>query len=169
MNYNILKFVDWINKEEINWSIISLNPNAISILEKNIDQDEINWKWLSKNPTAISLLEQNPEKIYWINLSSNPKAIHLLEQNPDKINWINLSKNPNAISLLEKNVNKIILSPSNNDLNIWVNCLFKNPNIFEPDYQAMSKERMKIIYQELMERAWHPSRVIKWIESDVDM
>jgi hypothetical protein len=32
----------------------------------------------------------------------------------------------------------------------------------------MSKERMKIIYQELMERACHPSRVIKWIEAGVD-
>jgi hypothetical protein len=32
----------------------------------------------------------------------------------------------------------------------------------------MSKERTKIIYQELMERAWHPSRVLKWIEDNFE-
>jgi hypothetical protein len=30
----------------------------------------------------------------------------------------------------------------------------------------MSKERMKIIYQELMEKALHPSRVLKWINEE---
>jgi hypothetical protein len=30
----------------------------------------------------------------------------------------------------------------------------------------MSKERMKIIYQELMEKALHPSRVLQWINEE---
>jgi hypothetical protein len=34
--------------------MLSQNPNAIHILEKNIDQ--INWFWLSENPNAIHLL-----------------------------------------------------------------------------------------------------------------
>jgi hypothetical protein len=46
--------------------------------------------------------------------------------------------------------------------------LSQNPSIFEPDYLAMSIDRTRIIYQELMEQAWHPSRIIKWIESDFD-
>jgi hypothetical protein len=41
--------------------------------------------------------------------------------------------------------------------------LSKNPSIFQPDYQEMSKDRTKIIYQELMQRALHPSRVLQWI------
>jgi hypothetical protein len=40
------------------------------------------------------------------------------------------------------------------------------PGIFEPDYQEMSKDRTKIIYQELMTRALHPSRVLQWIHEE---
>jgi hypothetical protein len=39
-----------------------------------------------------------------------------------------------------------------------------NPSIFESDYQEMSKDRTKIIYQELMECAWQPSRVMQCVE-----
>ena len=77
----------------------------IHLSEKN--QSQINWRLLSENPNAIHLLEQNPDKINWDCLSENPKAIHLLEQNPDKINWFSLVKNPNAIHSLEQNQNKI--------------------------------------------------------------
>ena len=72
--------------------LLSINPNAISLLEQN--PDKINWIFLSKNPNAISLLEQNPDKIYWNRLSENISAIHLLEKNQDKINWNFISINP---------------------------------------------------------------------------
>jgi hypothetical protein len=49
---------------------------------------------LSLNPNAIHLLEQNQDKIWWEMFSLNPNAIHLLEQNQDKINWERLSRNP---------------------------------------------------------------------------
>ena len=39
------------------------NPNAIPILEKNIDK--INWLYLSSNPNAISLIEQNLTKLLY--------------------------------------------------------------------------------------------------------
>jgi hypothetical protein len=39
----------------------------------------IDWNWLSRNPNAIHLLEQNIDKINWFWLSENPNAIHLLE------------------------------------------------------------------------------------------
>jgi hypothetical protein len=48
---------------------------------------------LSINPNAIHLLEQNSDIINWDYLSANPNAIHLLEQNQDKINWMLLSSN----------------------------------------------------------------------------
>jgi hypothetical protein len=49
---------------------------------------------LSGNPNAIHLLEKNLEKIDWFRLSGNPNAIHLLEQNREKIDWVSLSENP---------------------------------------------------------------------------
>ena len=48
---------------------------------------------LSLNPSAIHLLEKNPDKINWFYLSRNPSAIPLLEQNPEKINWDYFSLN----------------------------------------------------------------------------
>jgi hypothetical protein len=47
-----------------------------------IDFNKLNPKLLSMNPNAIHLLDQNPEKIDWEYLSRNPNpnAIHLFEQ-----------------------------------------------------------------------------------------
>ena len=89
----------------INWSELSWNVNAISILEKN--QDKIHWDHLSSNVNAIYLLEKNLDKIDWDRLSGNVNAINLLEKNQDKIDWRILSGNVNAISILDKNQDKI--------------------------------------------------------------
>ena len=91
------KLRSWINKNNLNFSNLSLNPNAIDLLEKN--QDNLNWFNLSENPNAIDLLEQNLDKINWSMLSLNPNAIRLLEQNQDKINWELLSTNPNIFEI----------------------------------------------------------------------
>jgi hypothetical protein len=49
---------------------------------------------LSSNPSALTLLEKNQDKIDWAQLSFNPSAIALLENNQDKISWTQLSQNP---------------------------------------------------------------------------
>jgi hypothetical protein len=77
---------------------LPMNPNAIHILEQNLDK--VHWDWLSANPNAIHILEQNLDKVDWELLSENPNAIHILEQNLDKVHWDWLSTNPNAIHLL---------------------------------------------------------------------
>ena len=51
----------------------------------------IDWDALSLNKNAIHLLEANPDKINWMNLSENKNAIELLKDNRDKINWYNPS------------------------------------------------------------------------------
>src|SRR5438067_72512 len=89
---------DYIVNQHINWWELSTNPNAIHLLEKNLDK--IDWYYLSSNPNAIHLLEKNLNKIDWDGLSRNPNAIHLLEKNLDKIHWSYLSLNPNAIHLI---------------------------------------------------------------------
>ena len=53
------------------------------------------WSNLSRNPNAISLLEQNLDKIDWWSLSENPNAKSILECNLDKIDWEQLSMNAN--------------------------------------------------------------------------
>jgi hypothetical protein len=46
--------------------------------------------------------------------------------------------------------------------------LSENPSIFELDYEFLRK-RMDIIREELMMKAWHPTRIMKWVESGFDM
>ena len=101
----IYNFWDWIDEKKLCWHLLSRNPGAIHLLEKN--PAKINWHLLSRNPSAIHLLEKNQDKIDWYMLSTNPAAIHLLEKNPDKIDWEWLSTNHAAIHLLEKKQAKI--------------------------------------------------------------
>jgi hypothetical protein len=48
---------------------------------------------LSFNPNAIHILEQNLDKVDWYCLSRNPNAIHILEHNLDKIDWSDIWEN----------------------------------------------------------------------------
>ena len=77
--------------------MLSLNKNAIALLDANFDK--IHWYELSTNPNAISLLEANPYKINWSALCKNPNAISLLKANQDKIDWnVIVSKNPSIFA-----------------------------------------------------------------------
>ena len=104
-----LKLRDWIDPSRLEWFELSMNPNAIQLLEKNLDN--IDWYGLSMNPNAVHILEQNPDKIVWSALCMNPNAIHLIEKNMDKIVddycWMHLSQNPNAYHILKANFLKI--------------------------------------------------------------
>ena len=167
---------------KINWDMLSLNPGAINLLTQNPKQ--INWTLFSRNPNpiAIKMLEENQEKIDWAYLSSNPNAMHLLEKNLDKIDWDYLSSNthPNAIKMLEKNINRIdwnqlsknpeaihILEKNKSCINLYF--LSRNPAIFEYNYQQMSIERTRIIFEELMKKALHPSRIQKMLDMGMDI
>ena len=59
-----------------------------SIIIKKLNKRSYNY--LSENPNAIQLLEANLDKIYWAMLSINPAAIHILEDNLDKIKYLDL-------------------------------------------------------------------------------
>ena len=53
INQKMYKLRDWINIDNLDWSYLSLNPNAIHLLEKN--QDKIDWKLISKNPNIFEI------------------------------------------------------------------------------------------------------------------
>jgi len=129
--------LNWIDKNNLDWTQLSANPNAIDLLKIRIEyeksltpeeynkleeRDKINWWELSANPNAIELLKENQNKIDWEMLSLNSNAIDLLkerieyensltdeefDQLQNKINWTWLSENPNAIELLINNQDKI--------------------------------------------------------------
>ena len=70
---------------------------------------EVNWKWLSLNPNAIHLLEKNLDKVDWDLLSSNENAIHILKKNIDKVDWEWLSRNPSIFKDNKKKLRDILI------------------------------------------------------------
>ena len=50
--YEIYKLLDWIDIDKINWHLLSENPNAIHLLEKN--KEFINWNRISTNPSIFT-------------------------------------------------------------------------------------------------------------------
>jgi uncharacterized cysteine cluster protein YcgN (CxxCxxCC family) len=182
------------NLDKVNWSYLSENLKATHILEKNLDKvNTYSWLFLSKNPNAIHILEKNLDKVNWSTISSNPNAIHIIEKNLDKIDWRHLCKNKNAIHIIEKNLDKIypysngseetltcLLSNINaihlikdiisyskiSNVKLSYNfylSLARNEQIFEVDLRRV-KERMDLIREKLMEKVFHPTRVIRMYE-----
>ena len=82
------------------------------------------WYMLSSNPNAIHLLEQNLDKVDWRTLPSNPNAIPILEQHLDKVDWRALSnkKNKHLLSLIENNYN--LLTMDNKIMLLIYPCIF---------------------------------------------
>ncbi len=119
-----LKLRDWIPLERLNWNELSMNPNAIHLLENNVEY--IDWKYLSMNPNAIPLLEANPDKINWYWLSLNPNAMHLLENNIECINWSALSDNPAIFTYDYELIRK-----TNFEKNLCVSQWFSHPRFVE--------------------------------------
>ena len=141
------ELLHWVDINKLNWENLSRNPNAIHILEKNLDK--VDWFWLSGNSNAISIIENNLNKVHWDWLSKIPNAIHILAKNLDKVNWTSLSENPNAIQILEQNLENIN----------WYS-LSVNPNIFKPvyDYNAI-KLHFHELHKELATLFYHPLRM----------
>ena len=121
---------------------LSANPNAISLLEQNMDN--IDWEFLSKNPNAIPLLEKNIDNIDWYELSSNPNAINILEKNIDNIKWIFLSENINAIHLFTT-LDYIIMKESMKDFYKEL-CSY----VFHPDRLSQLAKKYNMSFSDLL-------------------
>ena len=87
------------NQKLIDWPSLCMNknPRAIKIIEKNLHKlDSKCWSLLSINQNAIHILENNVEKVNWDALLYNQNAGHLLDQrqNIETIDWETFSANP---------------------------------------------------------------------------
>ncbi len=77
------KLLDWIDKSNFDWNNLSQNPNAMYLVEKNLDKINLVYMYGNKSEWAVNLLSQNHTKIRWDWLSANPFAIGLLKKNID--------------------------------------------------------------------------------------
>jgi hypothetical protein len=188
LNPNVLEIVDYdkLTIRGINWFHMSKQPVIFSerfqSLYKEDIFEEVYYKVLSCNRSyeAIDYLENNPQIIYWDWLSENPYAIDILLKNQDRINWGSFNKNPHpkAVELIIEQ-NKIIwetfltnptaieIIKRNKDM--ITSAIWENPEIFEIDYEAMAKQRMDLLREELMMKTLHPSRIEKWLEAGLSI
>ena len=54
------ELLDWIDIDNIDWYMLSGNPNAMHLIEKNLDK--VDWYWLSGNPNTAH--DQQQQKNY---------------------------------------------------------------------------------------------------------
>jgi hypothetical protein len=158
--------------DEFDWYYRLLsNPSAIHIIEQNLDKivNLPSFYFLSKNSNAMDLLMKHPELIHNRCIFANPNALSYLESldrnNIKKRLDYMAGNNPNAFQFIEKMLNQGIIS--NNDIYNIHSHLIANDSfesLFDLDYQAMSKTRTKLLQDELMAKAFHPSRVAKWLD-----
>jgi len=166
----------------INWNYFAGNthPDAIRVIEQNLELvctddywSDVPWKMsyctLSQNPNAFHILLENPHFINFKCLMYNPSpsALAYIEANATQINNSHvpyLVNNPNGLSLIEKLLKQGQITQEA-VLESYTE-LLTHPALFDVDldYQELSKERSKIIYNELLEKAFHPSRVSRWLD-----
>ena len=159
---------------KINFKTLSRNPNAIHIISQHLDK--VSSYGLSLNPNAMDILMQHPELIDIDAIIYNPSAMPYLETlMPGRVNFNpefqdfsmrHLTYNPNCVPLIEKMLAANMLTED--DITCIKDCLLEQDEpaaaVYELDYQAMSKVRIKLLYTEIMEKALHPSRVRKWLD-----
>ena len=75
----LCKLRDWIPIEKLAWTYLSRNPNAIHLLEQNIDK--IDWYYLSANPCIKNYVDTN-----------NRHNQYLLSEDVEEQNRFNLFK-----------------------------------------------------------------------------
>ena len=97
--------LDWVREDKLIWEIVCRLPQAIHLIEMNLDK--VNWSELSWNKKAFKILEENIDKIDWGKIPYTRDFMPLLEKNMDKIFWDKISYCPDAIHILEANMDKI--------------------------------------------------------------
>lgn len=73
----------------LKWHSLSLNSNAVQIMQANVDIAD--WYWLSSNPRSIHILEKNYDKVI---LHDMPTILRSLQMNPSYLHWSFVSAEP---------------------------------------------------------------------------
>ena len=175
------------NLEKIQWIWMSMNPSkgAMKLIKQNLkkvilknlylnsnsdafqlllellleNSKEIDVDILSSNtcPLAIKYLEEHLDGADWRALSRNAAAMHILQKNPKKIVWSEYSKNPAAIHDLEKNTIKV-----------YIKDILSNPSVLDIDYKKMAEVRTRVIFEDLMKKSLHPTKIQKYVDAGLE-
>lgn len=170
--------------DRIAWCELCYNPAAIPFLEDYVSTGALNWSRLSSNHGALSMLQKNVPTICWNNIGANPSAIRLIEEracqidhyedeyNDDDaiIDWEQVSLNPAAMSLIEHNkthVNwrKVRLNNPGVAVSLDTSDKHNHPSLActsvgDPDRPALpNKVDLNILHKELNRAVFSPSNI----------
>ena len=148
-NPNLLNFLmDNFHKNDWDWKGLckNLNPKVIPLLINNIDKlGKTEWEYLCENPNAMCIIENNIDKISWEHLAKNINAISFLEKHLNNFDesiisqkipnyriedfWMNIFSNKNAINIIQKYFYKKVETTDDiyTKYKYWYS-LFKNTN-----------------------------------------
>lgn len=169
------------------WYNLSRNKCAIHLLEKY--PENINLYGLGMNPNAIFLIKKYIDEKLYVNyydtygffvgiaMNKNPDIIPIILENLDKFNnedaLESLLENPNAISIIENILNNNIIGSFDTfDMKKIIKenqykCLAANPNalhlLFNCDYDAIKKHFYGTFGKELVEKLYHPKNAHLWM------
>lgn len=133
--------LDWIDKDRLVWSTLSMNPNAVDMFESNKDKLIMSRVVLLKE--AIGFIEKNVDMLNkddWDALCENPAAIELLKRNPERININRICANVNGTEILKRYIDehdifdtrleivKLCMNPSVTDI---LNMIYDDTNTDE--------------------------------------
>ena len=154
-------------EDNIDWNILSCNPNAIDLLETQIkkDIDSISWYLLAENPEAIGILKKYREKIIWNVLSSNPNAIDLLREKWEEEKYLMKTNRPqyNQLKDFENIVAWNVLSGNKGAIDLLREKIKMEKDMPSSEYELL-EDTEKINWGSLSENP----EVIKLLEENID-
>jgi hypothetical protein len=117
---------------------------------------------LSSNPSiTFQDVLANPDKPWsWVGLSRNPSiTLKDVLANPDKPwDWTELSSNPSLT------MQDVLANPDKP----WDWAVLSQTLNLKRDLQAL-KDRTGLFHEELVAKAWHPTRVQAWLDAGVEI
>ena len=170
MNINITpEFIDKHIDKKWCWHTLSKHPNITpEFIEKHIDKK---WCWhtLSKHPNITpEFIEKHIDKKY-INIYQkknedeiNINFVDTIIKNGKYVNWSNVSRNRNiSMEFIEKYIHNIDFHKLSENL-FHINEHIAYTKVYYSERRTYTIQQTNKIAEELIQKAWHPSRFYDW-------
>jgi hypothetical protein len=153
-NKNIINFIEQHKDKLVECcdELLSLNPSAVEMLEKNMEL--ISWSDLAENPNnkVIKIIENNIDKYEddectWLRLYRDERFFHMFEDDAKHqfIDWTELFANEKALKIIEKRLNndRLNYDEENAKKNIIEERIFEeNKNFYKELYDDENAEEL---------------------------
>ena len=149
------------------WDVLANNCEAFHLLKKNTDKlSENGWGLLASILDAPTFTEYFPDKTHFLLIEPYSDIMDEIYYGSDSVDISSVPRNLLRWDLFSSRSKNDTFLRENKEHIDWLS-FSMNPYIYDYDYVQM-KKNMDVLREELMMKAWHPSRVSKWIECEYD-